>query len=109
MADSTSNTSLVVTALKGVVSSPPASGPMQRIEQHPQWMTLARLPLKLTVAIPVSSFRVSDLVRLRPGQTLKTAWQSSEDVPLRVGGVQLGWSEFEVVEQRMAVRLTRLS
>jgi hypothetical protein len=30
-------------------------------------------------------------------------------VPLTVGGVQLAWSEFEVVEQRMAIRLTRLA
>jgi hypothetical protein len=32
----------------------------------------------------------------------------TEDVPLMVGQVQLGWSEFEVVDQRLGLRLTRL-
>jgi flagellar motor switch protein FliN/FliY len=36
-------------------------------------------------------------------------WPDSEDVPVKVGQVQLGWSEFEVVEQQLAVRLTRLA
>jgi hypothetical protein len=33
---------------------------------------------------------------------------TTEDVPVRVAQLQLGWSEFEVLEQRMALRLTRL-
>ena len=43
------------------------------------------------------------------GQMLSSAWLSTDDVPLKIGAVQLSWSEFEVVEQRMAVRLTRLA
>jgi flagellar motor switch/type III secretory pathway protein FliN len=81
---------------------------MSRIEQHNQWVLLARLPLKLQVAVPLPGFRVRDLLALREGKTISSVWLSSEDVPLNVGGVQLAWSEFEVVEQRLAVRLTRL-
>jgi flagellar motor switch/type III secretory pathway protein FliN len=86
----------------------PAPGAMQRIEQHGQWVVLSKLPLKLMVSVPLHGFKVRDLLALRPGVMISSGWLSSEDVPLMVGGVQLAWSEFEVVEQRMAIRLTRL-
>jgi len=82
---------------------------MARIEQHSQWPILQRLPLKLQVSVPLPKFKVKDLLALRKGVMISSAWQSSEDIPLEVGGVQLGWGEFEVVERRMAVRLTRLA
>ncbi len=82
---------------------------MAGVEQHPEWLLLSRLPLRLTAAIPLPGFRVKDLVGLKPGQIVASTWTSSDDVPLKIGAVQLSWSEFEVVEQRMAVRLTRLA
>ena len=54
-------------------------------------------------------FRVRDLLALKQGLHISTVWPSSEDVPLSTGGAQLAWGEFEVVEQRMAIRLTRLA
>jgi hypothetical protein len=51
---------------------------------------------------------VRDLLEMKAGQVFETLLPSTEDVPVRVGQVQLGWSEFEVLEQRMALRLTRL-
>jgi len=33
---------------------------------------------------------------------------NGDDVPLSSGNVQLAWSEFEVVDTQLAVRLTRL-
>jgi flagellar motor switch protein FliN/FliY len=88
-------------------SSPPSA--LSRVEEHAQWPLLARLPLKLLIGVPLPRFRVGDLLALREGQTISSKWLTSEDVPLHVGGVQLAWSEFEVVEQRMAIRLTRLA
>ena len=81
---------------------------MQRIEEHPQWPLLSRIPMRLTAGVPVPGFKVRDLLAMRAGSVVETAWPSTEDVPLRMGDVQLSWSEFEVVEGRMAVRLTRL-
>lgn len=86
-----------------------SGGALAQVEQHAKWPLLSQLPLKLYVAVPMPGFRVRDLLALRAGQTVATLWKTSEDVPLKVGEVQFGWSEFEVVEQRMAVRLTRLS
>jgi len=70
---------------------------------------VARLPVELDVAIPVRPFRVRNLLALDPGQVIETAWAHGEDMPLAAGEVQLAWSEFEVVESKLAVRLTRLT
>ena len=47
--------------------------------------------------------------RLQPGQVIETQWAHGEDVPLAAGDVQLAWSEFEVVDSQLAVRVTRLA
>jgi flagellar motor switch protein FliN/FliY len=57
----------------------------------------------------LSGFKVCNLLDLRCGQTITSAWAATEDVPLKVGTLQICWGEFEVVEQRMALRLTRLA
>jgi hypothetical protein len=82
---------------------------MATIEEHPEWPLLARLPMRLSAAIPLPGFRVRNLLGLKLGQVIPSAWPSVGDVPLKVGSVQLSWSEFEVVEQTMAIRLTRLA
>ena len=70
---------------------------------------LALLPVELDVAIPVRAFRVRNLLALEAGQVLETQWGHGDDMPLSAGDVQLGWSEFDVVEAVLAVRLTRLA
>lgn len=70
---------------------------------------MARLPVELDVAMPVREFRVRNLLALSPGQVIETEWGHGEDVPLASGEVQLAWSEFEVVDSQMAVRVTRLA
>ncbi len=82
---------------------------MQRIEQHPEWPLVSRMPMRLAAAIPITKFRVGNLLGLAVGQVIESAWSSAQDITLKTGNVQLFWSEFEVVEQRMAVRLTRLA
>lgn len=68
---------------------------------------VARLPVELDVAIPVREFRVRNLVDLQVGQLIETQWDHTEDLPLAARAVQLAWSEFEVVEGRLGVRITR--
>jgi flagellar motor switch/type III secretory pathway protein FliN len=69
---------------------------------------LARLPVELDVSIPVPDFRVRNLLSLAPGQVVESDWGHGEDMPLSAGNVQLAWSEFEVVETQLAIRMTRL-
>lgn len=69
----------------------------------------AHIPVELDVAIPVRAFRVRNLLVLEPGQVIETGWENGEDLPLASGQVQLAWSEFEVQENNLAVRITRLA
>jgi len=69
---------------------------------------MARLPVELEVSVPVREFRVRTLLALELGQVLGTEWAPGEDMPLLSGDVQLAWSEFEVVDSQLAVRVTRL-
>jgi flagellar motor switch/type III secretory pathway protein FliN len=66
------------------------------------------MPVELDVAIPVPEFRVRDLLALTPGQLVESHWGHGEDVPLASGEVQVAWTEFEVIETQLAVRITRL-
>jgi len=70
---------------------------------------IARLPVELNVVVPVRNFRVRNLLALDPGQVVESYWSHGEDLPLTSGAVQLAWSEFEVVDTRLAVRVTRLA
>ena len=70
---------------------------------------LSLLPVELDVAVPVREFRVRNLLALDRGQVIETQWGQGEDVPLASGEVQLAWSEFEVVESQLGVRVTRLA
>jgi flagellar motor switch protein FliN len=70
---------------------------------------MAGLPVELDVAVPVRDFRVRNLLALEQGQVIETEWAHGEDMPLAAGEVQLAWSEFEVVDSRLAVRVTRLA
>ena len=82
---------------------------MERIEEHADWWLLSRVPMLLTAGVPLPKFRVRDLLGLKAGQMIESCSAITDDVPLKIGPVHLGWIEFEVVEQRMAVRLTRLA
>jgi flagellar motor switch protein FliN/FliY len=70
---------------------------------------MTRLPVELEVAVPAREFRVRNLLALAPGQLIETEWSQGEDLPLSAGNVQLAWSEFEVVDTELAVRITRLA
>lgn len=68
----------------------------------------AKLLLQLDLRVPLPSFRVHQLLSLEKGQVIESAWPHTEDLPLWSGGVHLVWTEFEVVDQKLAVRVTRL-
>lgn len=67
------------------------------------------LPCTLALDIPVVNFTVGDLLNLSNGSVVETTYHQSSDLPLRVNGQLVGWTEFEVVGERLAVRLTDLS
>ena len=81
---------------------------MLRIEEHASWETLSQVRITMRAGVPLNRFRVRDLLAMKEGQVFESLSPATDDVPVRVGHVQLGWSEFEVLDQKMALRLTRL-
>lgn len=99
-------TAAEVAAEQGLVPSPhaPQEGRGIVLTAH-----VARLPVELDVSVPVRDFRVRHLLALEPSALVESGWGPGEDVPLAAGRVQLAWSEFEVIDAQLAVRVTRLA
>ncbi len=64
------------------------------------------LPCTLSVELPVVRFTIGDLLRLGKGSIVETACRQTSDVPLRVNRLLIGWTEFDVIGERLAVRMT---
>lgn len=85
--------------------------PLVKNQLDPESMAplVARIPLELDVTIPLPGFRVRNLLALAPGAVVESEWDNGSDLPLRAGHVTLAWTEFEVVDTTLAVRITRLA
>ncbi len=64
------------------------------------------LPCTLSLELPVVRFTIGDLLSLTKGSIVETACHHTSDVPLRVNKLLMGWTEFEAVGDRLAVRIT---
>lgn len=69
---------------------------------------VSRLPVEVDVTVPIRKFRVRNLLAMVKGDVIQTQWVEGDDMPLAARGTQLAWTEFEVVDQQLAVRITRL-
>lgn len=96
-------------AAEAVQALVPAQQPPQSEEGFAFNAPIPQLPVEVGVSIPVREFRVRQLLALAPGQVIETQWNHGDDLSIAAGDVQLAWSEFEVVETRLAVRVTRLA
>jgi flagellar motor switch protein FliN/FliY len=67
-----------------------------------------QLSCELSVAFQVTRFGVADLLEMKPGTVLDSQWDVMKEVPLHVNGRQVAWCEFEVVGQKLGVRITEL-
>jgi flagellar motor switch/type III secretory pathway protein FliN len=68
--------------------------------------TMPWLPCTLTLEVPVVRFTIGDLLALAKGSIVETACHHTSDVPLRVNGLLIGWTEFDVIGDHLAVRIT---
>jgi flagellar motor switch protein FliN/FliY len=64
------------------------------------------LPCTLSLELPVVRFTVGDLLTLTKGSIVETACHHTSDIPLRVNQLLIGWTEFEVIGDRLGVRIT---
>lgn len=90
---------------------PRLAGP-QLVDKSPERSSfdlIPWLPCTLALDIPVVHFTVRNLLELAKGSIVETHYHQSSDLPLRANSQLVGWTEFEVVGDRLAVRLTDLS
>jgi flagellar motor switch/type III secretory pathway protein FliN len=82
---------------------------VQRIEDHPTWHVLAKVPQTVTALISLPGFTVHDLLTLEKGRVFESNVMTTEMIPIRIGSVRIAWGEFEVVEHTLALRVTKLA
>jgi flagellar motor switch/type III secretory pathway protein FliN len=73
------------------------------------WKEAALLPCRLSVDIPLREFTVRDLLQLESGSVVESKNVNGADVPVIVNQRLIGWAEFEVMGQRLALRVTELA
>ena len=64
---------------------------------------------RVNAEIPVPGFTVGDLLKLAPGAVVQTATPAGKDVPVRINGILLGSGKFEVIGDRLAIRITEFA
>jgi flagellar motor switch protein FliN/FliY len=73
------------------------------------WSAFLQLSCQLSMEIPIPGFTVSALLRLAPNDVISTQWLQGSDVPLHANGKLIGWTEFEVIDDHLAARLTQIA
>ncbi len=72
------------------------------------WVDALVLPCQLSVEIKVPRFTIRNLLDLRVNSVINSGERHGTHVPLRVNQRIIGWAEFDVVDDRLAVRLTEM-
>jgi len=97
-------------AISAEKASPPPSPEAEREAQAElRWKPVGALACELTVDLPLPDFKIADLLKLRQGSVVGARLRVGHDVPLRLNGGLIGWIEFELVGEHLAVRLTELA
>ena len=85
-----------------IVSQPPAQEPVNT------WKEAQYLVCEITVELQVPRFTVRDLLQLERKSVVDTGCKQASNLPLHVNGQGLAWVEFEVLGDKLAVRLMEL-
>jgi flagellar motor switch protein FliN/FliY len=72
------------------------------------WPEALELPCRLYVSLEVPHFTIRDLLSLSVNALIDTRRREGAHVPVLVNGVMVGWAEFDVIDGRLAVRMTEM-
>jgi flagellar motor switch/type III secretory pathway protein FliN len=73
------------------------------------WAPLLELECSVSTELQVPNLTVNDVMHLGPGTVLNTHWRTNRDIPLRVNGRLLGFTEFDSAGDTMGVRITEFA
>jgi flagellar motor switch/type III secretory pathway protein FliN len=72
------------------------------------WNEAQYLVCDLTVELRVPNFAVRDLLRLERGSVVDSHCKQAANLPLNVNSQLVAWAEFELLGDRLAIRLMEL-
>lgn len=72
------------------------------------WEGVSGLPCHLCVGLPVSGFKVRDLLELEIETVVDTHCNTNNPVPVWVNAVRIGDAEFDLFGTRIAIRINEL-
>ncbi|MGO8816347.1 MAG: FliM/FliN family flagellar motor switch protein [Terriglobia bacterium] len=72
------------------------------------WPEALELPCQLSAEIDVPHFAVRDLLTLSVNSLVDTQRREGAHVPVLVNSVMVAWAEFDVIDGRLAVRMTEM-
>lgn len=72
------------------------------------WPEALELPCRLSVDLDIPHFNIGNLLSLRVNFLVDTRRREGAHVPVRVNGVMVAWAEFDVIDGRLAVRMTEM-
>ncbi len=96
----TSEVRRMALALQGE-TGPPLGTPLSK----ERWGAYAEVEARLSVDVPLPRMSLKELLAMKPGTLLRTDWQISQDVSLRVGDVFLAFVSCEPAGERLGVRI----
>jgi len=73
------------------------------------WAGLLRISLPVAIEAPIVGLTVRELFRLEKGSLVATSQSTEANVPVRAGGALIGWGEFQVVGDKLSVRVAELA
>ncbi|HWF04244.1 MAG TPA: FliM/FliN family flagellar motor C-terminal domain-containing protein [Candidatus Angelobacter sp.] len=79
-----------------------------QVEPVDTWKEAQYLICELTIELPVPNFTVRDLLQLEKKSVVDTRCKQAVNLPINVNGQPVAWVEFEVLGDRLAVRLMEL-
>jgi len=72
------------------------------------WKQVVLLPCRVQVEAPVARFTVADLLGLGPGSIVRSSQKAGSRAAVQVNGQVIGWGDFDVVDDALAMRVTEL-
>jgi flagellar motor switch protein FliN len=72
------------------------------------WPAVLELPCDLYVVLEIPKFTIRDLLSLHVDSLVNTGRREGAHVPVLVNGVMVAWAEFDVIDGRLAVRMTEM-
>jgi len=73
-----------------------------------EWENALNWSCTLSVVMPMPRITVRDLMQLEVNSILDTRESEEAALPIWVNGAMIGWAEFDVVGDRLAIRVTDL-